>query len=312
MKIAVLKGGVSAERDVSLRSGAAVAQALQSKGYDVVEIDTQQSLIEQLEKIKPDAAYLALHGKFGEDGTIQSILEWLKIPYTGPSVSASALCYDKVMTKAVIKSLMNLRMPLGSACSRREGVKGWLQKNSLSPLPFPLIVKPSCEGSSIGVHRVYDVVSLEAALTEELKHHEEVLVEEMILGREVTVGVLNGKALPPVEVKPKSGFYDFKSKYTKGETEYIVPAILHESSDDTLAEACEAIYAFLKLEGAVRMDFMLKKNPQNSFEEAFFLEVNTIPGMTETSLLPKAAACVGISFPDLCDMVLKTARLKIT
>lgn len=304
MKVAVLMGGLSKEREISLRSGSAVASALRHKGHEVVEVDADILLVDKLKGIKPESVFVALHGKFGEDGTVQGILEWLRIPYTGPSLLSSALCYDKVLTRAALKSI-NLKMPLGMVYSDRDDIDLWLKDFSRSPLPFPLVVKPSCEGSSIGVERVYQETDLKKVLLEGIRNYPVLLVEEMIEGREVTVGLLNGAVLPVVEVKPKSGFYDFKSKYTRGETEYVVPAQLE--SDELLDhdECCRYIHDFLKLEGAVRIDFMIRKG------EWFFLEVNTIPGMTETSLLPKAAQAAGISFDDLCEGILKTARLKI-
>lgn len=304
-KVAVLMGGLSKEREVSLRSGKAVAGALRKKGHDVTEIDADARVIDKLKTAKPEAAFIALHGKFGEDGTIQGILEWLRIPYTSPSVSTSALCHDKVWTKSVLRSL-SLRLSPEMVFRRHDDVDLWLKKFDMAPLEFPVIVKPSCEGSSIGIRRVYKRGDLKGALREGIVSDEVLLVEELIEGREITVGILNGKALPIVEVRPKSGFYDFKSKYTPGQTEYLVPAPLDDLFREELQASCEHIYSFLKLEGAVRMDFML-----NEKGESYFLEVNTIPGMTETSLLPKAAACAGLSFEDLCEEILKDARLKI-
>jgi len=303
MKVAVLMGGLSNERDVSLRSGAAIAAALKRKGHDVTELDASDDIVSKIKALKPESVYVALHGKWGEDGCVQGMLEWLQIPYTGSSTLVSSLCFDKRVTKDFFKAY-GVKTPRDNIFRRGEDVEKFCRELKIQP---PLVVKPNTEGSSIGVSRVEKIDELKPALEAAIKLDTVVLVEEMIVGREVTVSVLNGKALPVVEVVPKSGFYDFKSKYTKGMTEYKVPAVLSEKLARDLKEASEKIFAALGCEGAVRIDFMIDKD-----EVPYALEVNTIPGMTETSLLPKAAAESGIVFDDLCDQILKTARVKVT
>ncbi len=301
MRIAVLMGGLSKEREISLRSGRAVASALRRKGYDVVEIDADLSLAGRLKEIKPESVFVALHGKFGEDGTVQGILEWLRIPYTGPSLEASALCFNKRLTKEFLEP-KGINTPAFRIYHDSDDWDEWMKKFDL---PFPVIVKPNTEGSSIGVVRVFEKEELHKGIREAALLDSTVLVEQMIQGREVTVGVYNGKGLPVVEVVPQSGFYDYTAKYTKGMTDYRVPADLPDLLTLDLKKTAERAYRFLNCEGAVRADFMIDQNSQ------WFLEMNTIPGMTETSLLPKAALAEGISFEDLCEGILKTARLKI-
>lgn len=302
MKVAVLMGGLSKEREISLRSGRAVAGALRKKGHEVIEIDADAQVIDKLQRAKPEAVFIALHGKFGEDGTIQGILEWIRIPYTGPSLLTSAICFDKRTTKEFVAAKGILTPPF-EVYREGENLDGWLAKFKGD---FPCVVKPNTEGSTIGISRVTRTGDLKKAMEEALKFDRVILVEKMIEGREITVGVHRGKALPIVEVVPKSGFYDYEAKYTKGMTEYIVPAKLPDQTVQTVLGASEEIYRVLQCEGAVRIDYMLDKNG-----EPYFLEVNTIPGMTETSLLPKAAVCMGKSFEDLCDEILEDARLKL-
>ena len=320
MKVAVLMGGLSKEREISFRSGKAVAGALAKKGHKVTEIDADAQVVDKLKEAKPEAAFIMLHGKFGEDGTIQGILEWMRIPYTGPSLLTSAICFDKLATKEYLAAKggvsRGIVTPEYEVYRHGEDINGWLKKFKLG---FPCVVKPNTEGSSIGISRVYEGrggsrqttggqarTPLAKALEEALKFDRVVLAERMIEGREITVGVHRGCALPIVEVVPKSGFYDYEAKYTLGMTEYIVPAKLSDKTAKAAMQASEKIYRLFSCEGAVRIDYMLSKN-----EELFFLEVNTIPGMTETSLLPKAAVCAGLNFEDLCEEILEDARLKI-
>lgn len=298
-KIAVLLGGLSKERDVSLRSGAAVAKALRTKGHNVVEIDMGRDIAERLRVEKVAAAFLALHGRYGEDGSIQGLLEILGIPYTGSGPLASAIGMDKELTKRLV-------VPIGV---RTPGWKVFHRKKAgdvrLSPLSLPVVVKPNREGSTIGISIVREEKEFLSALQQAFSLDETVLVEEYVAGREVTVAVVNGRALPVLEIVPKSGFYDYTSKYTKGMTEYIVPAKIPDGVRDNLQQWSERIWSLLVLSGFARMDFMIA----NAGDD-YFLEVNTIPGMTETSLVPKAAASAGLSFEDLCEEILQEAALK--
>ncbi|EKD41624.1 MAG: hypothetical protein ACD_73C00614G0001 [uncultured bacterium] len=295
-------GGVSKEREISLRTGTAISGAMERKGYKVLRLDVKdENFIKTLLTTKVDAAFLALHGRYGEDGTIQGLLEWFKIPYTGSSVKASAICFDKVATK-VFLSHAGMVTPAYRVFNQGEDLKSFVANFDLH---FPVIVKPNSEGSTIGISRVFEKGELEGALNEALQYDKVILVEQYIQGREVTVGVLEGQALPVIEVRPKGGFYDFASKYTKGATEYLVPAPLDVALTQKLQRLGEKAFQSLECQGAVRADFMI-----NSNNEPYFLEVNTIPGMTETSLLPKAAQALGISFEDLCETILKGAALK--
>lgn len=302
MKVVVLQGGKSREREVSLRSGVAVAKALRAKGHEVTEIDPKgEDLVLRLTALRPEAVFIALHGHFGEDGCLQGILEWLEIPYTGSSPLASALCFDKLATKKWVAS-DGVPIPRSVPLYRGDRLPEWLKNFNL---PLPVIAKPNREGSSYGVFRIFRQEELAAKLVEALQFDSTVLVEEYIEGREVTVGVLNGRPLPVVEVVPKGGFYDYEAKYTVGKTDYLVPAPIPDETTNELKKMSARIFRSLQCDGAIRVDFMLGKG-----NRPYFLEVNTIPGMTETSLLPKAAACEGISFEDLCETIIRSAGLK--
>ncbi len=297
-KVGVLLGGLSKERDVSLRSGKAIANALRSKGYPVIEIDVGQDIAERLKAEGIEVAFLALHGRYGEDGSIQGLLEVMGIPYTGAGVLPSAVGMDKELTKRLVAPA-GVKTPEWKVIRRNE-----VAAMKKSPIILPVVVKPNREGSTIGISIVKDEKDFLPALQEAAKLDETVLVEQFILGMEVTVAVVNGQALPVLEIVPKSGFYDYTSKYTKGATEYIVPARISDDVRDRLQQTSEKIWNLLHLSGFSRMDFIVTKDGE------YFLEVNTIPGMTETSLVPKAAAASGVSFEELCERILKGASLK--
>lgn len=310
-KIGVLLGGMSSEREVSLRSGKAIAEGLRKKGYDVAEIDVDSNLPEKLKAEKVQVAFIALHGKYGEDGAIQGLLEIMKIPYTGSGILASSIAMDKILTKRILQERGFLSPAFAffdastglSAGALNQEAENFAASFALS---FPVIVKPSREGSTIGIVRVHEAKDLVPALLEATKYDARVLVEEFISGKEVTAGVINGEALPLIEVVPKSGFYDFQSKYTKGATEYILPARLSEKLTREIQETTEEIYRELSCEGCARADFIIDDQ-----ERFFFLEINTIPGMTETSLIPKAAAHASLSFENLVEKLLDSSRLKL-
>jgi len=296
-RIGVLMGGLSAEREVSLRTGRAVANALRLSGYEAIEIDAGRDLPEVLTKEKVDVAFLALHGRYGEDGAVQGMLEMMGIPYTGSGVLASALAMDKVTAKKVL-GFHGVRTPDFALFREGDDPQALLERISL-----PFVAKPSREGSTIGISIVRKLEELEKGLQEALQCDTKVLVEEYVEGIEVTVGVLDGNALPIVQVVPKGGFYDFHAKYTKGETEYLVPAPLDEDLADKIKRAAEVAFDALECSGAARVDFIIRG------DELHCLEVNTIPGMTETSLLPKAAVSVGIPFEELVQRILEGASL---
>ena len=298
--IGVLMGGLSAEREVSLRTGKAVLNALLEAGYLAVAIDAGRDLPARLAQERIEVAFIALHGRFGEDGTVQGLLEMLGIPYTGSGVLASSVAMDKVTTK---KLLRYHQLTTPDFCIYRRGEDLELLLNGCHN--FPLVVKPAREGSTIGISIVRDRDELAAGIAAALRHDELVLIEEFIAGAEVTVGVLAGEALPIIQVVPKGGFYDYHAKYTVGQTEYLLPAPLDGALQARLQEAAVAAYRVIGCEGAARIDFMVRED-QGEF---FCLEVNTIPGMTETSLLPKAARHADISFGELVQRILDGARV---
>lgn len=297
-KIAVLLGGLSAEREVSLRTGQAVVKALAGEGYQVVAIDAGRDLAAQLVAAQVEVVFIALHGRFGEDGTVQGLLEILGIPYTGSGVLASSVAMDKVATK---KILLHHGISTPAFAVYRQGEERSALQGSWKR--YPLVVKPVREGSTIGVSIVQEPGGLDAALDEALRHDRCVLIEEFIAGAEVTVGVLDGAALPIIQVVPKAGFYDYANKYTAGRTEYLLPAPLPATVYALLQDAAVVACNALGCSGAARVDFMVRG------EETFCLEVNTIPGMTETSLLPKAAGHAGMSFAELAQRILCGAGL---
>ncbi|HKL27201.1 MAG TPA: D-alanine--D-alanine ligase [Desulfuromonadales bacterium] len=297
-KIAVLRGGQSAEREVSLKTGTAVLNALQAEGYQAVAIDPGPDLPKQLREAEINLAFLCLHGRFGEDGTIQGLLEMMRIPYTGSGVLASSLCFDKLMTKQI---LLYHELPTPAYLTYESGDDRTALFRQCRH--YPLITKPVHEGSTIGITIVRTEEDLERGLDEALRHDRRVLIEDYIAGSEVTVSVLNGEALPIIQIEPKSGFYDYRAKYTSGQTEYILPAPLNSALYDRIQQAAVQVCALLGCRGAARVDFMVRKR------EFFCLEINTIPGMTETSLLPKAAGHARIPFSELVQRMLEDAGL---
>ncbi|MCE2825650.1 MAG: D-alanine--D-alanine ligase [Verrucomicrobium sp.] len=292
LHITVLRGGPSAEREVSLRSGDAVARALRSLGHRVDEVDPLPG--DPAIPAGTDVVFLALHGTYGEDGTVQSELEELGVPYTGCGVRASLFAFDKILTKRRC-----LRAGIPTARFERFIDAGAAWPDGWQP---PVVLKPARQGSSVGLRFVDRVEDFPAALAFSLSHGGEVLMEERIVGRETTVGILDGSALPVVEVRPRSGTYDYANKYTPGRTEYFCPAEF--PAEVTRAVQAAALGAFHAIGGRdyARVDVMVR--PDGS---PVVLEVNTLPGMTETSLLPKAAAAAGIGFPELCGRMVRSA-----
>ncbi|GAB4558233.1 MAG: D-alanine--D-alanine ligase [Geothermobacteraceae bacterium] len=298
MIIGVLCGGLSREREVSLRTGEGVHQALVDGGYRAVLIDAGRDLPRQLADNSVDVAFIALHGRFGEDGTVQGLLEMLGIPYTGSGVLASALAIDKVATK---KMLLYHELPTPGFLVLRRGEERTAVLGQCRH--FPLVVKPSREGSTLGISIVRGAEELEEALDEALGLDDTALIEDCIEGMEVTVSILDGEALPIIQIVPKSGFYDYHAKYTAGQTRYIVPAPLPAEVYRRLQEVSVETCRVLGVRGAARVDFMVRE------KEFYILEVNTIPGMTPTSLLPKAARQAGIDYRELVVRMLLDAGL---
>lgn len=300
--VGVLMGGLSKEREVSLKSGNAVLDALLTRGYDAVPIDVGPDLTNQIKSKGIEVAFMALHGRYGEDGCTQGLLEILGIPYTGSSVLASALAMDKFLTKEIVRRL-DIRVPRDFFV---DGRKDGLVSLKEMGLELPVVVKPSREGSTIGITVVRDPDQLVPAIEAAGRLDSRVLIEEFVPGRELTVAVLNQEALPIVEVVPKSGFYDFAAKYQSGDTQYFCPADLPEALTKQLQADSVHLCERIGCEGVARADYIV-----NERGEAFFLEVNTLPGMTGTSLVPKAAKAAGISFPELVEKILSGARVKI-
>lgn len=288
-KVVVLMGGPSAEREVSLRSGTAVAKGLRDAGYDVAEVD-----VAGYELDLPDdaeAVFVALHGEFGEDGRIQRLLEEKGIPYTGSGPAASRTAFDKVLSKKVF-------VENGIPTPRYEV----LRNGDASSLPLPVVAKPACQGSSIGVNRALRKADLADAIADAFRYGSEVIVEEYIDGRELTVGIVEDEALPVIEIVAPDKWYDYDAKYTRGKSDYLVPAPI----DDKLGAECRSLamrtFEALGCRGFARVDFRLSTDGR-----IYVLELNSIPGFTETSLLPKAAARAGMSFSGLCDRILNSA-----
>ncbi len=292
LNIAVMRGGPSAERDVSLRSGAAVAEALRSLGHQVTEIDPRN----QLWSLEPetDIVFLALHGTYGEDGAVQRQLEALDVPYTGCDSEASRIGFDKLLTK---QRCLAAGVPTARFALVDSPGASW--PAGFSP---PVVVKPLRQGSSVGLQFVERVPDWSRSLGEALRYDSQALVEEKIVGREATVGILAGEALPVVEVRPRSGVYDYQSKYTPGSTEYLCPAPFDAAA--TVRIQAAGLGAFKAIGGRdyARVDLIVRPDG-----EPIILEVNTLPGMTGTSLLPKAAAAAGLSYAQLCQRMVDLA-----
>ena len=296
-RIGVLMGGISPEREISLKTGEAVFNALKALGYKAIKIDAGEDILKRISGLKIDIAFIALHGGWGEDGGIQGALNIMEIPYTGSGVCASAVAMDKILSKKIFL-YHNLPTPGFWVYEGDEsGIKTFLKKQSFK---LPVVVKPVVGGSTIGVYIVFSRKDLRKAISQVLPLDRRVIIEEYIAGRDLTVGVLNGKPLPIVEMVPKSGFYDYKAKYTKGETEYVCPARIPAKTAKKIHEIAMQAYWALGCKGAPRIDFRL--SPDN---KPYLLEVNTIPGMTGTSLLPMAASMVGINFNSLVEMILE-------
>ncbi|HLX70930.1 MAG TPA: D-alanine--D-alanine ligase [Verrucomicrobiae bacterium] len=292
LNITVMLGGPSAEREVSLRSGAGVAKALRSLGHHVTEVDPKDGTFSLPNKT--DVVFLALHGTYGEDGVVQQELEKLGVPYTGCDSEASRIAFDKVRTKELcIQAGIPTAKFIVIDSEKTPWPMGWQP---------PVVVKPVRQGSSVGLQFVDRVADWSDSLREAFRYDSELLAEEKILGRETTVGILADTPLPVVEVRPKSGGYDYRNKYTAGNTDYFCPAEFDSATTKAIQEA--ALGAFRAIGGRdyARVDVMVR--PDGG---PIVLEVNTLPGMTETSLLPKAAAAAGLDYAALCQRIIDLA-----
>lgn len=298
-------GGISEEREVSLRSGKAVWDALLSLNYDAQAIDYNSSTIKDIIDYNPDLVFIALHGKHGEDGTVQGLLESLQIPYTGSGVATSAICIDKVLSKRIFDSE---GIP-NAACriiDRQElNVPDALRDQLISTIGLPMVIKAATQGSSIGTYIIKDENAILPAVENAFRYSRDVLVEKFIEGQEVTVAVIGNndpQVLPLIEITSANEFYDYESKYTEGMCEHIIPARIGEQGAAEIIRISKQVYKLMGCQGFARIDFMLDKNIQ-----PYVLEVNTIPGMTEMSLVPDAAKAAGINFNELVEIIVKLA-----
>ncbi len=303
MKVAVLKGGSSLEREVSLRSAARVEDAVGELGHQAVGIDVGQDLVARLREDRPDVVFIALHGPGGEDGTVQELLEILDLPYTGPGVAACALCMDKVAAKHEMRAA-GIPTPdwaaFNATAFRELGAADTLDEIE-ARLGFPLVVKPASQGSSLGVEFAATRDEVPEALLAAFSYDDRVLLERYVRGRELAVSVLDGEALPIVEAIPREGdFFNFEARYEIGRTDYVCPAELPEEAP--VRELATRTYETLGCSGFARVDLILgDEGPQ-------VLEVNAIPGLTDTSLFPMAAEAAGIDFTSLVERIVASAR----
>lgn len=297
--VALVVGGMGSERDVSLSTGKGFEQALIELGVNYQVIDAQQDFPLQLMQSGCDCVLLALHGKYAEDGVVQGVCEYLKIPYSGSGVLTSALCMNKLVTKQLFAQngiptpefqLVDLKL------EKLENAEIFIQA--------PCVVKPSREGSSVGVTICQSNLEVRAAIEEAAKYDHLVIIERFIKGVELTVPILEGKTLTPIEIEPKTRFYDYKNKYTEGATEYYLPARVDEHVIENLKITTEKIYHIFNINTYARVDYMLDENGKE-----YCIEINTLPGCTPTSLVPKAAKYDGISFNDFILKLINGARL---
>lgn len=305
-KVAILYGGLSTEREVSLNSGAAIYEALQSKPFDVALIDVDRNLVSKLQEFEPDVALIALHGKYGEDGCVQGLLELLGIPYTGPGVMASSVAMNKIITKKILtyEGIPTPDFMIFKGDRRDIPLFAAEIRQKMAP---PLVIKAASQGSSIGVYFAFSDEEVPVAMEECLRYGNEILVEQFIKGRELTVSVLGNDdpiALSILEITSATGVYDYHAKYTVGASRHFVPELPDDVEDMVKGLAIRS-YQAIGCTGLSRVDFLLSENGQ-----PYVLEINTSPGMTATSLFPDAARASGIEFPDLVEKLINLALEK--
>lgn len=310
-KVVLLQGGDSEEREVSLQSSAAIHQALCELGYESIPLDPAdysdyQKLSEAIVSISPYIVFIGLHGGEGENGSLQALLSLLDIPFTGSDMKSSALCMDKLISFALAKSL-GVRIPDYVALERRDyeidslrpGEETRSYEEKIAGLEFPLVVKPNDSGSSVGITIVPDLSQLAAAIDEAFRYGKSIIIQRFIAGSELTVSVLGSQALPVVEIKVKEGWYDYRNKYTSGRTVYEVPAKLSHRETELIRKQSLDIFKSFGCCSYARIDF------RYDGRNFYFLEVNTLPGMTSLSLTPMAAKAAGYSFPEMIDRIIK-------
>ncbi len=298
-KIALIQGGLGAEKEVSWFSARAVARVFDELGMAYQVIESDADLVNKLVQAKPSGAFLAVHGKYAEDGILQGILEYLGIPYTGSGLLASSICMDKCFFKNYIS-----QYKIPTPAYQVLNVHNQKLEEIKFQIPFPLLVKPSREGSTLGISICRTEEEFLPALKKALQYDKKILLEAYIEGTEIAISYLDGQILTPIEIVPKSGFYDYKSKYTKGETEYILPARLDERVREECKKYMMQSLQILDIRAYCRADFIIEKN-----KGPFMIEMNTLPGLTSQSLLPQSALHDGISFKELVQKILKLARL---
>jgi D-alanine-D-alanine ligase len=301
MRVAVLMGGTSPEREVSLESGKAVCKALEENGHEISPVDFDRLAIEELVRIDPEVVFIALHGCPGEDGSVQGMLEVLGLPYTGSGILGSSLAIDKAMTKRILKTAA-LPVPEGIVIGPDFNVSAASASMSTMGANFPVVVKPSRGGSTIGISVAKTIEEMQTSIEEALKYDTHVLVEEFIDGPEITVSILDDLVLPSIQITSESGFYDYEAKYTKGMSHHIVPPDIDRDGVDMAEEMVLNGYHLLSLSGMARAEVMF-----NADGRPHILEYNTIPGFTPLSLLPDAAKHAGIEFPQLCEKLIEVA-----
>jgi D-alanine-D-alanine ligase len=305
-RIGVLMGGMSAEREVSLMSGKAIGNALQELGYETCCLEADRQLAQRLGEEKIEVAFIGLHGRLGEDGAVQGLLEMMRIPYTGSGVLASALSMNKVISRHIF---MQNDLPVPR---HKVAVAEGIEKFHIHalPFPFPAVVKPSQEGSSVGITIVREEEELSRAMEIAFGFGSEILIEEYIRGREIQVGILDDAPLGAIEIVPRRPFYSYEAKYTQGLADHLLPAPLPKEDYERALQFGLKAHLLLGCEGATRVD-LLYREEEGHPGHFYILEVNTLPGMTALSLLPEIAQGAGIPFPNLVERILLGARLKI-
>lgn len=303
LKIAVIMGGTSNEREVSLNTGQQIMKNLDSSKYLIKKYDTKtqlKNLFTDCAAKKIDVCVLALHGKGGEDGTIQGMLDLLGTKYTGSGTMSSALCMDKIMSKQVLANYPQIPLPKDIHFNKKNWAKN--KKSILNQVKFPVVVKPNVSGSSVGVAIVKNKPQLEQGIKDAFRHDDQVMVEEYIDGIEITVPILGDRPLPVIEICPKAKFFDYEAKYKVGYCDEIVPARITKAQTKKAQKLALLVHQVLGCEGMSRVDLILKG------DTPYVLEINTLPGMTKTSLCPQSAAADGISFPKLLDKIIQLAK----
>ena len=308
--IAVLMGGWNSEREVSLRSGEATYQALLELGYRATKIDFGRDIVDQLNKIKPDIVFNALHGRYGEDGRIQGLLDILNIPYTHSGIIASAISMDKVLTSKIC-STVGVHSPQFAIIKKGDDENN--KKIIYETIGKPFVIKPINEGSSIGVQVILENMPFDLK-NFAWQYGDEMMVEKYIAGQEIQVAIMDNKALGAIEVRPKNLFYDYQCKYTAGMTDYVMPAEISSEKYQEVLDLSLRCYKILGCSGVSRVDFILnnKSGGQNEKDNQFyFLEINTHPGFTTTSLVPKIAKHQGIDFKEIVEYLVSSAKCGI-